>query len=137
MPAQSLRQTLRVAIQLFRRTAGPARATGVLVVCVAEPAIYGGEDGLVGPVCGVLRSLVNLAVAHECHAEYCGIAAGGGGLQAQDPVAGYLKQMSGKDGQALETPNALPAKYASHETSGIAFTVQGPDANDFKVELTD
>jgi hypothetical protein len=66
-----------------------------------------------------------------------GNAAGGGGLQAQDPVAGYLKQMSGKDGQALETPNSLPAKYASHETSGIAFTVQGPDANDFKVELTD
>ena len=66
-----------------------------------------------------------------------GNAASGGGLQAQDPVAGYLQQMSGKDGQALETPNSLPVKYASHETSGIAFTVQGPDSNDFKVELTD
>ena len=62
----------------------------MLVVCVAEPAIYGGEDGLVGPVCGVLRSLVDLVVAFQCHAGHCGIDADGAGPQIEQLLAWRL-----------------------------------------------
>lgn len=59
-----------------------------------------------------------------------------GGASFQDPAANYLKHMNAK-GELKEQEQALPPKYADPATSGLKFTVEGPSANDFKVELKD
>jgi hypothetical protein len=99
-----------------------------------------------GALAGAYKVMVSKAVAQNDTTAFndpslaaggTGTGTGGGGLQGLDPTAGYQKHMTGKDGQAKETPNSLPAKYANVDTSGLAFTVAGPGANDFKVELKD
>lgn len=53
-----------------------------------------------------------------------------------DPAAAYTSQIN-KKGEVKNPEQALPVKYATVDTSGLTFTVQGPGANDFKVELKD
>jgi len=59
-----------------------------------------------------------------------------GGPSFQDPAANYLKHMNAK-GELKEQEQSLPPKYADPATSGIKFTIEGPNANDFSVELKD
>lgn len=60
----------------------------------------------------------------------------GGPTSFQDPAAGYLKQLDAQ-GNIKEAGSTLPSKYANIDSSGLSFTVQGPSANDFTVDLED
>lgn len=60
----------------------------------------------------------------------------GGPASFQDPAATYLKNLDAQ-GNVKEAASTLPTKYANADTSGLSFTVQGPSANDFTVDLKD
>jgi len=101
---------------------------GAYKVSVSKATEKGGLAGMADP------SLAN-----------AGGTAGGGGdpskgqmpsMGSADPTKSYLGQMQGQGG-FKEADSALPAKYANIDSSGLQFTVQGPGANDFKVDLKD
>jgi hypothetical protein len=114
-------QPVEGAVVTFMSEAAPRTATGKTDAAGAfKLTTYDTNDG---------------AVAGE-HKVSISKAAAGGDAKPMSPED-YAKFMSGSGGKPpqQEVSDAIPAKYASPETSGLTRTVVDGDVNEFTFEL--